>query len=310
MNKISYFFILLLCFSFIYSKADNLRSMKTSNNFLVTKSISINAKNIPAEDYVKIRDLISKSGGTVVEKFTIKKIAMPTISFKKVKNISGSYAINGYQIDITNKYVKVKYTSKIAVKKAVDFLTSLLVTNTSGERCFQGGRFIWNDDSNKNISNSSLMATEVKEMIASFNSMAPGSTAELIVVTPTDWMVESPVITDIIGNNKLYSSKNGYIGIEQLKEVIDKAKEHDIKLSISLQLDSENQPILDFTGHSIYSVEGMRYLRAVLSEWHNKCNLENVSIKTKIDDNDTIYKRFNQFLNTIAPLVGIQINTL
>ncbi len=307
MKKLILYYILIF-FGILSVSADNLRSIKSSNNFVISRNLTFNAKNIQAEQYAIIRDIVTKHAGTIVDKFSIKKIAMPSISIKHCNRIPGTMVKEAFQIDISDNSVKIRYTTLNAAQKAVETLTGLVVVNVNGEKCFQGGKYIWTDDSNKTeLMNKSHMATEIRQLLAGMDKMAPGSKVELIIVTPTDWMMEANSIVDIMGNNDLYSKNNGYVQLSQLQEVIQSAEKHGIILAITMHLQEENIPLLESTGHSIYSVEGMRFLRSALSEWHEKSGLQNITITTDQKD-DYIAERFRQFLADIAPLIGITIN--
>lgn len=299
-----------LAFVILPTSAGYLKTLNTGKNFLIARHVVINGKDLSPEDTDAVGNVILKNGGTIVYKFTVKSLVGPSVTIKHVSKVKGSSDKNAFLIEISNLTVKVSYTSPTSLKNALETLKTLVVTDINGQKCLKGGKFIWVNDKGDNLANTkkSHMAGEIKLLNSSLDKMAAETETELILITPTDWMVESPVIEEMTGTKKLYG-QNGYVTCDELKEILTKATGRGVNIKIVMYLNEENGPFKDITGHSLHSPEGMRFLRAALQQWHDTCGLNAVYTRNPnvAEDGDKMeYVRFRNFLDTISPMTGIQ----
>jgi len=290
----------------VHAYAGSLKTVNSGKNFSIARQVVINGKDIAPEDYGELRDIITKNGGTILYKFSVKSLVGPTISIKHTDKVKGSSDRNAFHIEVSQTSVKVTYTSPSSLKKAVETLKSLIVTDVTGTRCIRGGKYTWINDPGEKVVNEkkSHMAGEIKSLISALDKMAAGSETELILITPTDWMVESPVMEEFDTKKVLYS-QSGYVSCQQLKEVQEKAFNRGVTVKVIMEFNEENIPFKEVTGHSLFSPEGMRFIRAALQQWHDMCGLKAVYVGKRAND-DMVSKRFDDFLDTISPMIGIQ----
>lgn len=303
--------LLLLSLSFLTLSqvvAGNLKTVYSGKNFPLARQVTLNCKDLSPDDNSKLRDIITKNGGTVLYKFSVKSLIGPTVSVKHSKIIKGSSDRNAFLIEVNQTSVKITYSSPTSLENAIETLKGLVVTDANGDKCIKGGKYTWINDSKKTEGNTkkSHMAGEIKLLLSSLDKMSSGTETELILVTPTDWMIESPILEEFDNERKLYSSTNGYVSCDELKDAVSKAFARGVNLKIILQLNQENIPFKEVTGHSIFSPEGMRFLRAALEQWHNLCGVSTVYVG-QFSTSDMTSERFNYFLETISPLIGIKI---
>ncbi len=119
----------------------------------------------------------------------------------------------------------------------------------------------------------------------------------LVFVSGQGWKVESDVMKLVNPFDNLCAS--GGFDYRSVNEIGDYAADNGVTVIPVFDFVSEDNPcFLQFTGHPVHSVEGLRFSRAFLDEFCKRTSFETVSLGRKVDDEE-IRRKY------VVPLVEV-----
>lgn len=282
------------------------QSVQTRQKFLLDKTVFVTSdfehRNTSA-DFAKWL----RTQGTAASNAYNK--ARNRITFVKVNVIEGASGNDAWQINVKARRITVAFTSGNALGHAVEMLQGMVVRDASGDRYIQGGivtdwgaRTAARDHDATADAASSLRP--VGDLEAAVKRLG-GRSKEvyLILVSADHWRMESPSL-EIAGRaGGLYPS-DGYYTTEQLQQVAAAAKRSHVEIIPTLELLSENRAFTQAFGHSVFSVEGMRLVRAAIEDCIEALHPAKICMGSMSPQADM---RYMEFISDLASMLGVEL---
>lgn len=251
--------------------------------FPLNRSIHLSSAKLPSEMVKEFETLLTNSGATIERSF-FKQFFVPQIIFRRT--MSGFKTIPGDQkvrITVSYKRVLVEYNCEKAALRGLELLIEILKPR-NGAYVFEGVVVIdWATKAAKSgkqkldgfdLSSSSVSKSSILGIIA---RSPAGSSYLLYGSTPTSWSIESRVMRENCPNWEEVAGKPRF-SIADLAEIINAGKNRDVDVLLNVNLTQENDIFTSALGHSIYSVEGMRFARAIIEEYQSLLGLSEIAI--------------------------------
>lgn len=292
--------ILLSLLSLPILQANPKKSNLHGKSFSLERTVVVVAKRAERGAALQVVDILSQVG--VTAKISSKSLfAKAKIEIHRVKLIAGAGGVDALQITVTPNVVKISYTSDQGLKKALDFLRRI-----TDRTSIQGNDITdWRSEAAKPLGGvfdaSSRMATMTQ--IETYARADRGREVYVQLVDGSNWRLESSVFAVINPKVRIYPT-DGYYTIKQISGLADKLERSRITLIPVIDLINSNEPFQSVTGHCLNSVEGMRFVRAILEEYAAKLGCKKICIGNSAEDID---KRYLEFLYQTARRCSIEI---
>ncbi len=143
----------------------------------------------------------------------------------------------------------------------------------------------------------------VSQIETAIKNQPAGERFYLTLATSTTWRMQSPSLEIANPSALIYPAPGSLYTREQLQQIAATARTAGVELVPTLDLLIENQPFQRCFGHSIFSVEGMRLVRAALEDCVNTMHPERICLGRTTPDAD---ERYRNFLNEIAGILGVK----
>lgn len=231
------------------------------------------------------------------------------ITFVKVNSIEGAAGNDAWQISVKARRITVAFTSENALRHAVEMLQSMVVKDAAGGKYFQGGvvadwgaRTAARDHDAMADAASSLRP--VSDLEAAVKRLG-GRSKEvyLILVSADNWRMESPSLELAGPADRLYPA-DGYYTTKQLQQVAAAAKRSHVEIIPTLELFSENRAFTAAFGHSVFSVEGMRLVRAAIEDCIEALQPAKICLGSMSPQADM---RYMEFISDLASMLGVEL---
>lgn len=294
MFRISLIIIILLSASSLNVGAVSKKSVNHGRNFSLNRAIVVDCDNEAAKD--KITELITKAGASV----KTKGLLASKIVVDRVRNIDGVTEKNAFQIKVTPKKVIIHYTSDVSLSDAMLKLTEMVTY----------GKIIGKDITdwhtsplgNEGVIDCSariLTATEIEGKIKAERAKQ----VVLILADSDNWRIETDVFKLVNPQQNIYPDGRYYTQ-ETIAAIIAKAARNKLTVVPMVELLTPNASFERVTGHSQFSVEGMRFVRAIIEELVQHLGCKKICLGTKSDAAD---ERYMQFIEDIATKCDVEL---
>lgn len=294
MFRISLIIIILLSASSLNVGAVSKKSVNHGRNFSLNRAIVVDCDNEAAKD--KITELITKAGASV----KTKGLLASKIVVDRVRNIDGVTEKNAFQIKVTPKKVIIHYTSDVSLSDAMLKLTEMVTY----------GKIIGKDITdwhtsplgNEGVIDCSariLTATEIEGKIKAERAKQ----VVLILADSDNWRIETDVFKLVNPQQNIYPDGRYYTQ-ETIAAIIAKAARNKLTVVPMVELLTPNASFERVTGHSQFSVEGMRFVRAIIEELVQHLGCKKICLGTKSDAAD---ERYMQFIEDIAAKCDVEL---
>lgn len=231
------------------------------------------------------------------------------ITFQYVPSIAGAAGNDAWQMVVKGARITVSFTSENALQHAVTILQGMVTHDADIGKYIPGGTYAdWGartaarDHGATADAASTLRTTTELEM--TFKRIGNRSKEVYVVLVDADnWRMASPSLEMAGAGRQLYPA-DGYYTPEQLQQLAAAAKRNHIELIPTLELLSENRAFTAAFGHSVFSVEGMRLVRAALEDCIEILHPSKICLGSISSQADM---RYMEFISDLASMLGVEL---
>lgn len=235
--------------------------------------------------------------------------ARSRITFVKATEIEGATGNDAWQISVKPRRITVAFTSDNALRHAVEALQGMMAKDAAGKRYFPGGltadwgaRHAQRDHDAMVDAAASLRP--LGDLEAALKRLG-GKSKEvyLVLVSSDNWRMESPSMAAAGLAGRLYPA-DGYYNTQQLQQMAAAAKRNHVEMIPTLELFSENRAFTGAFGHSVFSVEGMRLVRAAIEDCIDAMHPAKICLGAMSEQADM---RYMEFISELASMLGVEL---
>lgn len=264
--------------------------------FSLNRQIVVVAAEYDNDVRQKITDILDAKGVRYITSQN-SKITKQKILLSRVAKIEGVEQGNAYHIKVTPKKVLIQYTTQMSLDKAVEYFADLMAEN---DKILPGQVvYDWGESKVKrgviDAASTYLSAEEVAEILRYHKK----SNVMLCVVKGDNWRLESEVFGVIDPQAQVYPQGEHYT-FSMVAELVQKHS----RLIPMIDLLGRSEVFERVTGHSQFSVEGMRFVRAIVEEFVAKTGGKRLCIGVRPKSPDM---RYMDFLNELAKRLEIEM---
>lgn len=231
------------------------------------------------------------------------------ITFVKVNSIEGAAGNDAWQISVRARRITVAFTSENALRHAVEMLQSMVVKDAAGGKYIQGGIVAdWgartaarDHDATADAASSLRPVSDLEAAVKRLGGRS--KEVYLILVSSDNWRMESPSLEMAGPAGKLYPA-DGYYTTKQLQQVAAAAKRSHVEIIPTMELFSENRAFTAAFGHSVFSVEGMRLVRAAIEDCIEALQPAKICLGSMSPQADM---RYMEFISDLASMLGVEL---
>lgn len=259
------------------------------------------------EDRDAIEQMMVLHGAKIMTGF-VAELIYPHISFKQVHTVQGSNS--ALSIRVSSSSIKISYTSQEMGKKAMEYFRSLFEA-PYGQRIIHGRNIveIMPTQPKSTLKRNSAGVVDgvtrtltAYEVQAAMKRSAPGDFM-MAIVSRRIFRFDFDVFASVNPTLGHIAQSGGYTSA-QIVEMVKYGLAHRLNFVPAIDLLSDNAPFKTYTGHQMNSVEGMRFVRAMLEQCAQQWGVSKICIGNKEDIRD---KRYMEFLYNIAGVVGLEL---
>lgn len=274
-------------------------NLMQGKGFSLTRSIVVVSSRNELASQQAIIKLLAQQGVIASGSFSSRTFKS-RIVLEKVRGIDNINESNAYKIKVTAKKITIYYTSESALERAITKFASLLTPR----KLIAAGEIVdWNKSKIKkgviDVSKKMMSISEIE------SSLKHNKEREIFLqlVDEDNWRLESPAFDIINPGVKIYPS-DGYYKPEQIATLLSKVNNSRFTLIPTLDLITPNKVFERATGHSQFSVEGMRFIRAIIEEFAEQSGCKKICVGTKGENTD---QRYLDFFKIISEKCGLDI---
>ncbi|MEG2478827.1 MAG: hypothetical protein RSA50_00965 [Mucinivorans sp.] len=272
--------------------------------FSLDRSIVLRTKGISAKQETLLREKLMTSGAHFSG--TVKGLFSPRIIVRRTDHILGAKGPNALQITVSSNKVLLEYTSTASLNQGLKYLmqnienkrirgVAITDWNSSGKRLIRGGTI----DLTSGTIDMALLKKEIH--LAARKSGNKSVTLELI--SPNGWAIESSVFDLINPNHPITYPSQGNFSLEELSQIKQFCDQIGVRTIFEFDFRSENDNFMEATGFKMNSVEGMRFIRALLEQWSAAIGMGYVNYGEEV----TTDARYEDFLKKISHRLNLEI---
>ncbi len=275
--------------------------------FLLDKSVFITAdfehRTVPTElaKWMRARGIAASNAFNK---------AKGRISFVRVKTIEGAAGNDAWRMEVGTRQITVSFTTENSLKHAVEAVKNAVRRGeTDGKFYIQGGVTIdWGTRTaardHDATADAATSLRPVSDLEAAVKRLG-GKSREvyLILVNSDSWRMESPSLAMAGSTQRLYPT-DGYYSIRQLRLLADAARKSQVEIIPTLELFAENKPLVAAFGHSIFSVEGMRFVRAAIEDCVEILRPNKICLGRLSNEADM---RYLEFISDLAAMLNVEL---
>lgn len=259
------------------------------------------------EDRDAIEQMLALHGAKIMTGF-FAELIYPHVSFKQAHTVHGSS--NALSIRVSPSSIKISYTSQEMAEKAMEYFRSLFEA-PYGQRIIHGRNIVevMPAPSKSTLKRNSAGVVDgvtrtltVHEVQSAIRRSSPGDFMMAIV----SWRIfrfDFDVLEGINPALGHIASSGGYTSA-QIVEMVKYGAANHLNFVPAIDLLSDNEPFEKQTGHRMNSVEGMRFVRAMLEQCAVQWGVRKICIGKKEDVADG---RYMEFLHNIARTIGLEL---
>lgn len=231
------------------------------------------------------------------------------ITFVKVNSIEGAAGNDAWQLSVKTRRITVAFTSENALRHAVEMLQSMVVKDAAGGKYIQGGIVAdWgarttarDHDATADAASSLRPVSDLEAAVKRLGGRS--KEVYLILVSADNWRMESPSLEMAGPADRLYPA-DGYYTTKQLQQVAAAAKRSHVEIIPTMELFSENRAFRAAFGHSVFSVEGMRLVRAAIEDCIEALQPAKICLGSMSPQADM---RYMEFISDLASMLGVEL---
>lgn len=257
----------------------------------------------------KVFKFLSKKG--VDKAMQSQVVAGRNIVIKKVDKLdSNPQAVDAFAINVSKNRITIHFTSPLSATWAYNKFKTLYNNKeniftkiTKKDKRSIEGVAISDINGEDGVS-------DIIDMVVKQSDMAGAKaliekcfkndilTVYMVFISKDGWKVKSSSVMDLVNPKEDICKRGGY-NYSDMEELNRYAKEFGIEIIPVLDFTTQDMSyFVETTGHSIHSIEGLRFTKAFIDEFCSKTSFETISLGFKTENADVIRKY-------IKPLVEI-----
>ena len=282
------------------------QSVPTRQKFLLDKTIFVTSdfeRSNTAADFAK---WLRSQGAAASNSYNK---ARNRIAFVKTNAIEGAAGNDAWQIVVKSRRIFVTFTSDKALRQAVETLQDMVAEDAAKGKYIPGGILTdWGASTASRDHGATADAASglrsVGDLEAAVRRLGSKSREVYLILADTDhWRMESPSLETAAPGGRLYPA-DGYYSTAQLQQLVASAKRSHIEIIPTLELLSENRSFTETFGHSVFSVEGMRLVRAAIEDCIATLHPSKICLGSLSPQADM---RYMEFISDLASMLGIEL---
>lgn len=264
----------------------------------------------------RISERLTAHGATVVDG-TMSKLFGARVVVARVGKIEGQST--AYSIEVGKSKIAIYYTTPEMLDAAIKQFY-FLFDSPYGQRIIRGVNINFTaDQPNKTAKNAvrrnsagitdgvttALPTSQIENAIRTQLRSNPGSDFMLAMVNRKTFRIDfsalrgiNPAIGVICPTDTKYST-------DQIRRFVAVAREAGGEFVPAIDLMSNNEAFKTYTGHEINSVEGMRFVRAMIEQCARQWNIRRICIGRR--ESGAMQQRYIDFLSDIATREGVTL---
>ncbi|MCC8062505.1 MAG: hypothetical protein LIO68_04595 [Rikenellaceae bacterium] len=282
------------------------QSVQTRQKFLLDKTIFVTSDFEHRNTSTDFAKWLRSQGAAASNAYNK---ARNRITFVKVNSIEGAAGNDAWQISVKTRRITVAFTSENALRHAVEMLEGMVVKDAAGNKYIQGGILTdWgartaarDHDATADAASSLRPVSDLEAAVKRLGGRS--KEVYLILVSTDNWRMESPSLETAGLANRLYPA-DGYYSTRQLQQLAAAAKQSHIEIIPTLELFSENRAFTAAFGHSVFSVEGMRLVRAAIEDCIEALHPAKICLGSMSPQADM---RYMEFISDLASMLGVEL---
>lgn len=282
------------------------QSVQTRQKFLLDKTIFITSDFEHRNTAAELAKWFRAQGVAASNAYNK---ARNRITFIQVTAIDGADGSDAWQIAVKARRITVAFTSNKALRYAFEVLQGMVAKDVSGNRYIPGG--VWTDWGTRTTARDREATADAASGLRSVGDLETtvkrlGSRSKevyLILVDADHWRMESRSLEVAGAAGRLYPA-DGYYSTEQQRQIAAAAKRSHIGIVPTLELLTENKPFTAAFGHSVFSVEGMRLVRAAIEDCIEIFHPAKICLGSISPQADM---RYMEFISDLASMLGVEL---
>ncbi len=281
-------------------------AVQTRQKFLLDKTVYVTSDFEHSNTAAELAQWLRSKG--VAASNALNK-ASNRIILQKVHSIEGASGSDAWQITIKSRRITVSFTSENSLQYALHTLQNRIIKGPNGALYLQGGVLAdWGARTAARdhgaIIDAATSLRSVGDLEAAIKRLGSRSKEiYLVLVDNNHWRMESPSLEAACTAGTLYPS-DGYYRTEQLQQILAAAQRNRIEIIPTLELLSDNSTFRSTFGHSNFSVEGMRLVRAAIEDCIKALHPAKISLGTISPQADM---RYMEFISNLASMLGVEL---
>lgn len=239
------------------------------------------------------------------------------ITFHRVTSVDGATGADALRVVIKARRINVYFTSDNALLRAISLLRARINSNSRPPAIPTGVILDWGPQSAARDRDATIdLATSMRSMTdieSTIKKQAARHVKEIYVtlVDSVNWRMPSSSL-DVAASpggaadpagSALYPADGRYTAA-QLKQIQEICHREHIEMIPTLELLSENEPIRRTFGHSAFSVEGMRLVRAAIENCAEMLSPAKICLGT---DSAAVDARYREFITTLVSGLNVEL---
>lgn len=262
---------------------------------------------------LRISERLAAHGAIVADDF-ISRLFAPRVAVSRVAKIDGKS--DAYSIEVSKSKVAIYYTSPDMLERAIRQLY-FLFDAPYGQRIIRGANLYYYGDQpqKSNVKRNkagitdgvttALSTAQVENAIRVQLRTNPSSDFTLAIANRKVIRFDFNALRGINTAAPTICSGEAKYTSDQIRRFVAVAREAGGEFIPAIDLMSDNKTFENYTGHSISSVEGMRFVRAIVEQCARQWGIKSICIGRR--DNCTAPQYYIDFLNDIASREGITL---
>ncbi len=283
----------------------------SADNFVVEgRKFVVKGGDAQTKEY--LQEKFYYQGGKVAVDL-ISELFAPSVAMKHCKDIEGHK--DAYSINVSKNTAIIKYTSQEMLDMAIEVFEDFFDKSYSGY-IIRGGSAIFYADDARNLagqirSNSSgvydgvTKKQSMKHIRSAMRSQLTRSDKFIFAMVSKDYFrVNFNVFNGINPTLGTICDKNSYT-LSEIKTISAEARARGGEFVPAIDLLSDNKLFEQYTGHAMNSVEGMRFVRAMIEQCATEWGVKSICIG-KLRDFE-LSDRYIEFITDIAARNSLEI---
>ncbi len=224
----------------------------------------------------EIEDTLRRHGARVKTDF-FSRMFLPSITLREVVEIEGQHT--AFSISVGTSRVVIRYTSAEMLRESVDELYSLF-EKPYGQRIIEPQSGVYSaveSEESINVNDAGVFdgvtaKRSSVEVMAAIDAISGGRSPQgfIFAVANSELFRVDFEVLDGINSERDGLAVSEKYSDKEVAAFVNYATESGVEFIPAIDILSQNEVLEDYIGHSMYSPEGMRFIRAIIEECASK----------------------------------------